>query len=520
MWEKKLSKYHSTPIVGVNDFESNYPELVKEWNYEKNKDKKPSQFLKKSGYKVWWKCSICGYEYETEIRSKVLSGIGCPLCSRKRTGDINAKPIKGKNDLETMYPNLLKEWNYEKNKKIPSTYLAKSNKKVWWKCRYGHEWQASIVNRVKGRNCPICKREYKTSFPEKSIYYYISKYYPHSIENYKIIEFKNKELDIFIPEINTGIEYDGFLWHKDIKKDIEKDNICKVLGIKLIRIREKGLPSLNSTSIVYDIIPSKDNYDYLSKCIEWILSYIECDNIDINIERDNDKILELMQLSRKQNSIQKMMPQIENMWDYTNNGNLTPDMFTIGSEKKIWLRCTECGKSYQIKVKDAYKKRTTKCIDCSYLKLKIGINDFKTLYPKLEEEYNYEKNEVELEKLNLHERKNKFYWKCKTCGYEWRASIESRINSSYCPKCASIIGANTRTKNIIKKKGSLLSNFPELAKEWNYEKNGDLKPENLTCGNKKVVWWKCSIRGYEWKNSISLRTKGFGKCKSCYNKNK
>lgn len=88
-------------------------------------------------------------------------------------------------------------------------------------------------------------------------------------------------------------------------------------------------------------------------------------------------------------------------------------MFSIGSEKTIWLKCTECGKSYQIKVKDAYKKRTTKCIECAYLKLKPGVNDFKTMYPKLAEEYDYERNEIRLEKLNLSERDSKFYWICK-----------------------------------------------------------------------------------------------------------
>ena len=68
----------------------------------KNGELKPSQFLKKSSYKVWWKCSICGNEYEREIRSKVESGLGCPLCSRKKTGDKNAKPIIGVNDLKTV----------------------------------------------------------------------------------------------------------------------------------------------------------------------------------------------------------------------------------------------------------------------------------------------------------------------------------------------------------------------------------------------------------------------------------
>lgn len=38
----------------------------------------------------------------------------------------------------------------------------------------------------------------------------------------------------------------------------------------------------------------------------------------------------------------------------------------------------------------------------------------------------------------------------------------------------------------------------------------------MTCGNKRIVWWKCPSCGNEWKNSIALRTKGFGKCKVCH----
>ena len=73
--------------------------------------------------------------------------------------------------------------------------------------------------------------------------------------------------------------------------------ICKSLGIKLIRIREKGLPVLNSSSIVYEVLPSKDNHDYLNECISWLFSYINISRVDINIERDNEDILKLMNLS-------------------------------------------------------------------------------------------------------------------------------------------------------------------------------------------------------------------------------
>lgn len=37
---------------------------------------------------------------------------------------------------------------------------------------------------------------------------------------------------------------------------------------------------------------------------------------------------------------------------------------------------------------------------------------------------------------------------------------------------------------------SLAEARPDLAKEWNYEKNGGLKPEDMSCGSNKKVWWK------------------------------
>ena len=35
--------------------------------------------------------------------------------------------------------------------------LEERDKKVWWKCKKGHEWQASVGYRAKfARPCPIC----------------------------------------------------------------------------------------------------------------------------------------------------------------------------------------------------------------------------------------------------------------------------------------------------------------------------------------------------------------------------
>ena len=54
---------------------------------------------------------------------------------------------------------LMAEWDWEKNNELgfdPKTLTLGSNKKVWWKCSKGHEWQAVINNRTKGSGCPCC----------------------------------------------------------------------------------------------------------------------------------------------------------------------------------------------------------------------------------------------------------------------------------------------------------------------------------------------------------------------------
>ena len=47
------------------------------------------------------------------------------------------------------------EWN-PINDKGPDYYSQGSNKKVWWICNKGHEWEAVIYSRVKGAGCPYC----------------------------------------------------------------------------------------------------------------------------------------------------------------------------------------------------------------------------------------------------------------------------------------------------------------------------------------------------------------------------
>ena len=64
----------------------------------------------------------------------------------------------GENDLETIYPDIAKEWSSKNNDLLPNMILPNSAKKVWWKCQTcGHEWQARCNNRTANNSgCPFC----------------------------------------------------------------------------------------------------------------------------------------------------------------------------------------------------------------------------------------------------------------------------------------------------------------------------------------------------------------------------
>jgi len=83
------------------------------------------------------------------IANRNLGG-GCPYCTGK-------KVLQGFNDLATRNPSLVKEWDYEKNSDLkPENFTANSGRKVWWKCKKRHTYEAQIIHRNKGGGCPYC----------------------------------------------------------------------------------------------------------------------------------------------------------------------------------------------------------------------------------------------------------------------------------------------------------------------------------------------------------------------------
>lgn len=123
-----------------------HPELVSEWS-EKNLPLTPDSITFGSNKKVWWK-GICGHEWQTSVKAR-SSGEKCPVCS-------GARIVEGINDLASLKPEIAKEWA-ERNKIKPTAVSVGSSKKVFWKCKQGHEWEATVKSRtINGTGCPYC----------------------------------------------------------------------------------------------------------------------------------------------------------------------------------------------------------------------------------------------------------------------------------------------------------------------------------------------------------------------------
>jgi hypothetical protein len=118
--------------------------------------------------------------------------------------------MEGYNDLQSQNPKLAGEWHPTLNLPLtPSQVTCGSDIKVWWTCSRQHEWQAVISSRSHGNGCPECAKGLQSSLPEKTILYYVKKYWPDTLNNVKFSWLNKQEIDIYIPILSVGIEYDG-----------------------------------------------------------------------------------------------------------------------------------------------------------------------------------------------------------------------------------------------------------------------------------------------------------------------
>lgn len=130
-----------------------FPELIAEWDFDKNTEFEPTGVLPGSAHPVWWTCGKCGNEWKARIWTRTKKGFGCKRCASEQLSVKRKIPKPGKS-LADVRPELLRLWHPTSNTDItPSDMTPSSHTRVWWKCPdCENEWQATPA----GVGCRPC----------------------------------------------------------------------------------------------------------------------------------------------------------------------------------------------------------------------------------------------------------------------------------------------------------------------------------------------------------------------------
>ena len=206
-----------TKSCGKCNIISNYPQFLKDWDYDKNAIS-PSSITISSTKSVWWKCPN-GHSYKREVRLHCKENLPCPYCSEKIV-------LKGYNDLNTIRPDLTQ---YLCNEEDGDNVLEHSHKLIKTKC--------PICGRIKEMSCSTLSKVNTSgkypcscfsdsmSFPELFMSNVLAQLNVE-FETQKVLNGKKYLYDFYLPLSNTIIETHGI-------QHYEKNGFSKLSGISL-----------------------------------------------------------------------------------------------------------------------------------------------------------------------------------------------------------------------------------------------------------------------------------------------
>ena len=271
------------------------------------------------------------------IKLKEKSNIICQICNEKLL-----------HNRQLMF-----HININHNEITQEEYILKyMYNNVYPTCKCGCGGQVQIL--INGKNCDLDKNTYSRDYikghwdwnissnEEQELYEYISQIYKDNIIRNDRTILDNKELDIYLPNLNLAIEYNGFFWHSEKMGKLKEYHLNKTLlakskNINLIHIFSDEW--VNKKEIVKSRLLNKLNLTpnkiYARKCkIKEVLikdkdeflnnNHIQGkdkSSIKLGLYHD-DKLVSIMTFGHPRTAIGKTKINIENQYELVRFSNL------------------------------------------------------------------------------------------------------------------------------------------------------------------------------------------------------
>jgi hypothetical protein len=193
-------------------------------------------------------------------------------------------------------------------------------------------------------------------------------------------------------------------------------------------------------------------------------------------------------------------------WHPDRNGALTPDSVTVASGLPVWWKCQRNAAHEWQAPPGRRSSGNGGCPFCSGRRVSSEVSLLTR--PDVLREWDAIRNgDLDPADLSVTSHR-KVWWLCPIDpAHSWEAMVDNRIrHSSGCPYCS---GRRSTMS------ASLQARSPELALQWNHQKNGELEPDQISTAASKRVWWICPVASdHEWTESVPSRLRGRG-CPYC-----
>lgn len=412
------------------DFIINNSDIMREWNWDKNNELglKPDKITEGSEKKVWWSCNKC-HEWMAMVVERVANHRGCPYCS-------GHKVWVGFNDLSTTHPDIAKQWHPTKNNNLtPEMVSFGSQRKVWWVCENGHEWEATVGKRTYGGGCPYCPRDHI----------------------YKVIEGEN--------DLKTTHPLLCEEWDKQLNGDLQPEQfskgshrivywrckICNHVWTSSIKDRAQGHGCPECVKVAKTSFPERALYFYIRKYYNDAVwgnpnSKFKKNSFDIYlpsqniaIEYDGERFHQNIEKDKSrdkfccQEGINLIRIREPNCPIYTS----TCTFFYLKDAKRKTLQETIVQLLIYLNIEHLDINIQRDYFDIEQLVVHKKVqNSLAMKYPDIAAEWNPIKNGNLTPDSVSYGSSLRIWWICKQCGHEYSAVISSRTSRGRgCPEC-------------------------------------------------------------------------------------
>ncbi|GMK40566.1 hypothetical protein PCCS19_36220 [Paenibacillus sp. CCS19] len=470
-----------------------------------------SSVLKNSKEKLAWVCAE-GHRWDASY-GNIHKGTWCPTCAGTVKNTLHDAQLMARS---------------RGGRCLSDTYVN-AHEKLKWECANGHIFEKNYNNVQQGNWCSQCLtrlNEQKTRFIFEAL---LEKKFPTNwvvLGNYCQLDGYNEELKLAF-EFQGIQHYEEYpYYHRNrgdfeaqTKRDEEKRQLCKELGIVLIEIK-------------YTLKTDQEKINYIH-------NFLNENNYQVNTKED---VLERMKDFYKVNAAYLELVQIAE----ERKGELLSENYLGAHEKLLW----SCEKSHEWLAAPTAIKGGSWCPECK--KHKIG--DTKRIYTiDIVKEFAVSKG-GECASEEYKSVTQRLEWKCSE-GHTWKANFGAVKSGTWCPYCAGNVMKTIKDAQALaaKKEGLCLSLeykgafgkltwkcrcghvwdttyhqvdsggwCPECAKESRAklfrkysiedmraiaaEKNGDCLSEAYESCNKKLLW-KCQ-EGHEFGKTLSNLKRG------------